>query len=693
MERAQTEASIEDLERELELVADLGAAWLDLPTEKDIYASLAEGVRKVVGDQAIIAVSNYDANSRSFKGQAILGLGSFVEKVTALVGVRPIDITADYPESVKRVMTSGRVTRLEGGVVELAAEAIPPVLSRQVVALLGLHDVFVVGFARTGFAGGISIITRRPGMLPRRAPIEAMARLAAVALERKRAEAALRESEARYRSLFDNMLNGCAYCQIVYDGDMAVDWVYLTVNAAFETLTGVGAVTGRKVSEVIPGIRESDPELFEHYGRVARTGVPEHFEMFHHALKRWRSVSVYSPQRDHVVVVFEDISDRKRTVEALRTSEQLFRSFFDLPLIGICMISPRSAWMEANDRACAMVGYGREELHCIRWTDLSHPDGIEREQEQIDRLLRGEAEMYVLEKRLVRKSGETFDAEVAVGCVRGDGRRILYFVALIQDITDRRRAEEERRRLQEQLLYARKLESLGVLAGGVAHDFNNLLGAIIGNVELALGEIPESSPARACALDVQDAARRASKLTKQMLAYSGKGRFENRELDLNGAVADEALVLRPSMPSNAVLDLRLAPRLPSIQGDVSQLRQVVRNLVTNAWEAIDPGRKGVVTLRSGADTFAQPYLMRSRAPWQADAGPYVYFEVADDGSGMDAETLERLFDPFFSTRFTGRGLGMAAVLGIVRGHHGAIVVDSAVGKGTTVRVLFPVLDQ
>ena len=261
--------------------------------------------------------------------------------------------------------------------------------------------------------------------------------------------------------------------------------------------------------------------------------------------------------------------------------------------------------------------------------------------------------------------------------------------AIARDITDRRRAEEQQRRLEEQLQQGQKLESLGVLAGGIAHDFNNLLVGILGNAELVLDGMPTDARERESIERIRRSANRAADLTKQMLAYSGKGRFVVEPLDLSARVREMSELLNTSMSKSVRLHKELAEDLPRIEADAAQMSQVIMNLITNASEAIGDGG-GTVSLRTGVMEVDAGYLAGARVGADAPGGQYVYIEVCDSGCGMDEETAARIFEPFFTTKFTGRGLGLAAVLGIVRGHHGAIKVESSPGQGTAIRVMFPV---
>ena len=266
--------------------------------------------------------------------------------------------------------------------------------------------------------------------------------------------------------------------------------------------------------------------------------------------------------------------------------------------------------------------------------------------------------------------------------------RTVGAVVIFRDVTRDEEAAVERRRIERRIREAQKLESLGVLAGGVAHDFNNLLVAILGHASLALADLPHDSPARESMEEIETASRRAADLARQMLAYSGRGRFDVQAVDVNAVVREVAQLMRSSIPKGATVELDLARGLPAIEADSTQLRQVVMNLVVNAGEAIGEadGRIVIRTLFVEADAA---YLAETILDDELPTGRYLGLEVTDTGTGMDEETRARIFDPFFSTKFTGRGLGLAAVLGIVRGHQGAIQVYSEPSGGSRFRVLLP----
>ena len=262
------------------------------------------------------------------------------------------------------------------------------------------------------------------------------------------------------------------------------------------------------------------------------------------------------------------------------------------------------------------------------------------------------------------------------------------FVTLFSDVTALKQAEAARRRLESQVHHAQKLESLGVLAGGIAHDFNNLLMGILGNANLATAGLPATSVAREHLHEIESTAQRAAELCKQMLAYSGKGKFVVQALDLRDLVEEMSHMLKVAISKTVLLKYDFAEGVPPVEGDATQFRQVVMNLIMNASEAIGD-KSGVVSISIGRMDCDEDYLQTSYVGENLAPGTYVSVEVSDTGSGMGAEALDRIFEPFYTTKTKGRGLGLAAVMGIVRGHKGSLKVYSERGKGTTFKILLP----
>ncbi len=385
----------------------------------------------------------------------------------------------------------------------------------------------------------------------------------------------------------------------------------------------------------------------------------------------------------------QSLDKRKKSEEELRASKEYFASVFDAMNDALLIVDPDTGAIEdANRRTEEMYGYPRDELLASDWKPLCADMPSRTEAEGIARIHRARTEgPQTFEWLGKRRDGHVFWVDVSLRRVQlGAGDRI---VVTVRDITDRKANEEERRNYERRLQEANKLESLGMLAGGIAHDFNNLLAAILGNIELALMAIPEKSPAHEDIQAAITATKRAGDLVQQMLAYSGKGRFLIEPVDISAIARETVHILHTSIPREAKVNLRLADALPLIEADVTQLRQVAMNLVLNAAEALRDGA-GTIDIATGVMESLGGDLSHVFPPEPLPPGPYAYLEVADSGSGIKTETLNKIFDPFYSTKFIGRGLGLSVVYGIVRGHKGAIQVNSVPGQGTAFRVLFPV---
>ncbi|WP_143144883.1 hybrid sensor histidine kinase/response regulator [Mariprofundus micogutta] len=295
-----------------------------------------------------------------------------------------------------------------------------------------------------------------------------------------------------------------------------------------------------------------------------------------------------------------------------------------------------------------------------------------------DALLEGKAWRDDFKNR--RKDGSIYQVTQTIFPIKSDDV-IVGFAAVQRDVTQTRLVEEK-------LHHTDRVESLGVLAGGIAHDFNNLLTAILGNSALALKKLDQTSPAISHIESIEAASHSAADLCRQMLAYSGKGKFIVKPVNLTTLVEQMSKLIEVSIAKSVVMKYQLLEPLPMVDADVAQIQQIVLNLMTNASEAIGEN-SGIITLATGVMHAESRYLYGSIGDDHLDEGRYVYLEVSDTGCGMDAETQKKIFDPFFTTKFTGRGLGMSAMLGIVKGHKGAMRIYSEKGQGTTIRVLLP----
>jgi PAS domain S-box-containing protein len=377
-----------------------------------------------------------------------------------------------------------------------------------------------------------------------------------------------------------------------------------------------------------------------------------------------------------------DVTERKRAEDALRASNERFQRLQESNVIGIISADTRKVY-EANDLFLSMIGFTREELNrgIIEWRQLTPPEFLPLGERAIEELL--ETGSYrPFEKEYIRKDGSR--VPVLIGGTLLD-RATSRHISFILDLT-------ARKKLESKLQQKDKLESLGLLAGGIAHDFNNLLVGIMGNAGLAQEMAPPGSTLSVTIESILKCSQSAAHLTRQMLAYAGKGQFILERVHLPRVVEETLKLVRSTIPGGVSLHLELDRSVSAVEADASQMQQVVMNLLMNAAEAIGEDR-GVIVVRTTNCTLERPQLQNDFGDPPIDPGPYVLLEVRDTGCGMDEATKARIFDPFFSTKFLGRGLGLAAVAGIVRAHKGAIRVVSVPQKGSTFTVYFPAAAQ
>jgi two-component system cell cycle sensor histidine kinase/response regulator CckA len=499
--------------------------------------------------------------------------------------------------------------------------------------------------------------------------------------ERKRGEQALRESEWFLERAQRVALMGAFRLSIATG-----TW---NNSAALNQIFGIGDTYKRDVEGWIRLAHPQDRGHVHHHISELLAGQATEIDRHYRIVRpddnavRWvhcvGEVDRDAQRRSHQVIGFvQDVTDSMLREQALRTSEDRFRRILETIPTAVTVADIDGTILFCNDAFCASTGLVREEIlgeqtsKFMVWVDSNERDAM------YAMLARGEI-VDAMEFRMRRQDGQIRVVQISSRAIELDGKpRIL---SSARDVT-------ELRHLEQQMLHSQKLESLGVLAGGIAHDFNNLLTGILGNADLAKTEMSPLAPSRASLEGIEVAARRAADLCRQLLAYSGRGRFIIQPLDLQELVEEMGHLLAVSISKKVVLKYHFSTGVPAVDADATQLRQVIMNLIVNASEAIGE-RSGVISVTVGLSQCDESYLKSCFGTEHPKVGDYVYLEVADTGRGMDKATMDRIFDPFFSTKFTGRGLGLAAVLGIVRGHRGAIKVYSEEGRGTTFKLLFP----
>jgi PAS domain S-box-containing protein len=498
------------------------------------------------------------------------------------------------------------------------------------------------------------------------------------------ADAVLWESQANWRSLVESIPDFL----MLLDPDGTIRWLNRAAPGHRpEDMVGVN---------VLPSATpETRPVVEQAFRTALETGRAVDFtcEVVVEGQHVWYFGRV-TPLRDpkapgRLLAVALDITSQVRAEERLRMLQAAVVHAAEAIVVieAEPLDEPGPRILYVNPAFTAMTGYAAEEalgrsprfLRCAD-TDPAACAAL--------RAAMAERRTVTVELLNRRKDGEALWVELSVTPIFNDAGACTHFVSVQRDLTERRRAEEEQRRMGRKLQETQRLESLGVLAGGVAHDFNNLLTVVLGNTSLARMQTPRDSGAQPCLEQIEDAALRAADLCRQMLAYAGRGRFVVAPLDLGALVNESWPLLRSAVSKKAILRQELGAGLPAVAADAAQLRQILMNLVLNASEALGEGG-GTVVVETGVTEADAAYLAESQTFAELPPGEYVYLEVRDSGAGMTPEVRARIFDPFFTTKFTGRGLGLAAVLGIVRGHGAALRVESEPGRGSSFRLLLP----
>jgi PAS domain S-box-containing protein len=504
--------------------------------------------------------------------------------------------------------------------------------------------------------------------------------------EQKREEEMLRETN----EYLQNLLDYANAPIIVWDPQFRIT----RFNHAFESLTGHAEadILGMSLKILFP------PELADHsMGLIRKTLSGERWETVEIKILHrdesvrtvlWNSATLFAPDGQTPIATIaqgQDITERKQAEEKLKESLALLETTLESTDNGILVVSREGGALNVNGRFTAMWHIPSEIItHGANETLVNH---------LLPQLTDPEAFLAKITELYNEPAADSFDI---VYCKDG---RILERISKpmlvagepngrvwsFRDITESKATEQLLRDMQRR-------ESIGILSAGLAHDYNNLLGSMMGNVSLAQSQLPAHHPGVKNLEKALSAMERAAVLTQQMLAYSGKGKFQICTIDLWGIVVEHVGLLKASLPKNVKLIADPPPTPVYVNGDPGQIEQIIMNLIINGGEAIGE-KQGVVEVAVSAVHMTTEDLIPycALANTALKDGAYAQLNVSDNGSGMTQETLHKMFDPFFTTKFTGRGLGLSAALGIIQGHKGGITVESVEGKGTTFRLVLPAI--
>ena len=516
--------------------------------------------------------------------------------------------------------------------------------------------------------------------------LKSWARLIGEIVEKTQAQKSLQESEQRYRSLFMSTLDGVCLHELVYQDNMPIDYKILDVNPQYESILGIGRdVAVGKLATQVYGTDQAP--FLDLYAHVVQTGEPPSFETYFEPWNTYFYISVFSPGSNQFATAFQDITDRKQTEIALKSSNARLKEAQRIGGIGDWDWDPATNQVTWSENLYSMFGLDPSQPppNYQGQLDLYHPDDASRLHQAVTKALT-DGTPYELEMRRTNPDGQVMHVLARGLTEKDDSGQVIRLYGSVQDITERKRAEEEKAHLEKQFQQAQRLESIGRLAGGVAHDLNNMLTPILGYTELLLAQTQGDNPDRESLQEILSASQRARDLVQQLLAFSRKQILEFTTIDINALIQNSHKLLRSSIRENVAIQLDLDNSSPFIQGDTSQLQQVLMNLAMNAQDAMPDG--GELVIKTGQVELDQGVLQESEG---MRPGRYVQLVVRDTGQGMDAATREQVFEPFFTTKEIdkGTGLGLATVYGIVKQHGGDIWVDSTPGLGTTFKVYLP----
>ena len=509
--------------------------------------------------------------------------------------------------------------------------------------------------------------------------------------ERKRAEEALLASELKFRTVFeyandaiflikDHRVIDCNEKTLSMFGRAKEQIVGQTPYSFSTPLQPDGRDSEEKASERMSAVLTSGPQFFE-WRHMKPDGISFDAEISLNSIELGGDTIVQA--------IVRDITERKQMEKAVQESEEQFRRTFEGSPLGMVMAGADFRFIRANPAFCSMLGYMEEELLSLTFKDITHPEHIAEDMLHVNDLISGKIPLYRTENRYIRKDKGIVWGSSTVSVMRGADERFLYFLTTVEDITQRRKSEEEKAGLEAQLRQSRKMEAIGTLAGGIAHDFNNILMALLGYAALLRMKINDST-LKTYVDQIFSASHKAADLVQSLLAFSRQQAISLRPISIHRIITGTEKLLKRLVTEDVSIKMVLATEDITIMADASQIDQILFNLATNARDAMPQG--GTLTIETRAVDLGDEFL---HFHGYGEPGRYALLSVSDTGAGMDEATRERIFDPFFTTKEAGKGtgLGLSTVYGIVKQHNGFITVYSEPNIGTVFCIYLPAVSE
>jgi PAS domain S-box-containing protein len=683
LEHAKLLAELEERLRFETLIADLSSKFVNLPIGGEVDREIKDAQRR------ICELLGLDFSALWHGSSGTPGFFILTHFYSSFNNAQPLEqMHQDQYPWAREQLLAGRTIKVSS-LADLPPEA---ARDRDTLRQFGIKSnlalpLSVGGGPLMGILGLGTLLEERdwPDALVKR--LQLLAQIFANALARKRAETAFRTSEARLAAGTD--LAGLGYYEIDYSAHTCF------LDDRFRHICGVPQDLQQGLDPVVfwmehvhAGDRQQllDERQKLHDGRVDqisseyRYAHPAHGEQWIHHLARIAGRNA-SGGGLRTFGVIRDITEAKKAEAALRASEEVNRATFDQAAVGIAHVSTDGRWLRVNDKLCAIVGYSRDELLQMTFQDITHPDDLETDVHYLRQVLSGEIKTYSLEKRYLHKDRSIVWVVLTVSLVQTVAGAPLHFISVVQDITERKQTEAELLRQRTELAHIARVSSMGELAASLAHELNQPLGAILANAEAAELFLEQDPPALNELHDILAAIRkddeRAAEVINRMRSLLRKRALERRPIEVNSLVEEvRQLVSGDAALRGISLTSDLVPELPKISGDHVHLQQVLLNLVLNGMDAVAclprERRRLSISTRLGADG-------------------QVELAVIDSGPGIEPASLSRLFEPFYTTKPNGMGMGLSITRTIVEAHRGRIWAENIASGGAAFRIVLPIM--